>query len=169
MSNVVYDKTKAIETILYLVNRVSTPSKYVLCKMIYLADKLSLERYGRLIFGESYAAMRNGATPSNAYNLINKNIKYPCEIKVDGNNVVALRDADLDYLSESDIECLNQVIGTYDKAGAKMRNDAHDSAWDAAWSSRGSLNSVPMPITSIVNALPNSEELLDYLTVCGVG
>jgi len=164
-----YDEPKATETILYLANRVSSPEKYTICKMIYLADKMSLEKYGRLIFGESYAAMPQGATPSKAYNLLNKNIRNPSSICVDGNNVAALREANLDYLSASDRDCLDQIIKLYDKNGVKMRDAAHDAAWQEAWDNRGTLNSVPMPITRIVSTFPDSAELLDYLAECGVG
>ena len=57
-----FNEPKAIETILYLANRISHSFKYRICKMVYLADKTSLEKYGRLIFGESYSAMKEGAT-----------------------------------------------------------------------------------------------------------
>src|SRR4030066_2115183 len=65
-----FDRTKAIEAILYLANKIPNPGKYVICKLLYLADKCSLEKYGRFIFGETYCAMERGATPSNAYDLL---------------------------------------------------------------------------------------------------
>ena len=65
-----FNESKAIETILYLANRISRSYKYKICKMLYLADKTSLEKYGRFIFGESYSAMQEGATPSKSYDIL---------------------------------------------------------------------------------------------------
>lgn len=160
-----FNEPKAIETILYLAKRISRSYKYNICKMLYLADKTSLEKYGRFIFGESYSAMKEGATPSKAYDLL-KEIAEGCSdaISVDGNAVVALRDADLDYLSESDIECLDQTIAIYDKDPRKMVRDAHDDAWEKAWESRGNKLSADIPVKSIAQTLANSRELIDYLT-----
>jgi len=169
MSNVVYDKPKAIETILYLANRIFNPSKLKICKMIYHADKLSLAEYGRLIFGETYVAMEHGPVPSGAYNLINQGIQYPDAIKVSGKKITALRAANLDYLSESDQECLDRTIQQYGSAENEMYDDAHDAAWKEAWGNKvGSSQIAPMPLHSIVNTLPCSADLLDYLTECGV-
>ncbi|HUW46195.1 MAG TPA: Panacea domain-containing protein [Dehalococcoidia bacterium] len=160
-----FNEPKAIETILYLANRISHSFKYKICKMVYLADKTSLEKYGRLIFGESYSAMKEGATPSKSYDLL-KQIAEECtnDLRVKGNSVVALRDANLDYLSESDIECLDQTIAIYNKNPQKMYDDAHDDAWERAWESRGEKRSADISVRSIAKTLTNSKDLIDYLT-----
>jgi uncharacterized phage-associated protein len=160
-----FNELKAIETILYLAKRISRSYKYNICKMLYLADKASLERYGRFIFGESYSAMKEGATPSKAYDILKQIAEeHSDDLRVAGNAVVALRDANLDYLSESDIECLDQTIATYDKNPQKMYRDAHDDAWEKAWESRGNKRSAHIPVRSIAQTLANSRELIDYLT-----
>lgn len=164
-----FDETKAVETILYLANRISDSCKYNICKMLYLSDKMCLDKYGRFIFGESYTAMQEGATPSKAYDLLKKIAKESCDdLKVDGNAVIPLRDANLDYLSESDIECLDQIIDIYDKALQKMMHDAHDIAWENAWNNRGEKRSVDIPVGSIARTLTDSETLIEYLTNSGV-
>lgn len=160
-----FDKPKAIETILYLANRMSRSHKYNICKMLYLADKTSLEKYGRFIFGESYAAMKEGATPSKSYDLLKEIAGESSEeLKLEGNSVIPLRDANLDYLSESDIECLDHTISIYDKKPEKMRRDAHDDAWEKAWENRGEKGSADISVRSIAKTLADSEELIDYLT-----
>jgi len=160
-----FDQSKAIETILYLARRISRSDKYKLCKMLYLADKTSLEKYGRFIFGESYSAMEQGATPSKSYDLLKEMTEeYSDDLCVDGNAVVALRDANLDYLSESDIECLDQTIAIYDRKPQKMYRDAHDDAWEEAWERRGERRSAHIPVRSIAKTLANSKDLIDYLT-----
>ena len=160
-----FNEPKAIETILYLANRISGSYKYNICKMLYLADKTCLEKYGRFIFGESYSAMKQGATPSKSYDLL-KRIAEECieELRVEGNAVIPLRDANLDYLSESDIECLDQTIAIYDKNPRKMRRDAHDAAWEKAWDNRGDKQSADISVRRIAKSLANSEDLIDYLT-----
>lgn len=164
-----FNEPKAIETILYLANRISDSQKYSICKMLYLADKACLEKCGRFIFGEAYSAMKQGATPSNAYDLLKRIAEeYSNELRVEGNAVIPLRDANTDYLSESDIECLDQTIATYDKAPLKMRHDAHDAAWEKAWNNRGEKGSADIPVQSIAKTLADSEDLIDYLTNRGV-
>jgi len=160
-----FNKPKAIETILYLANRMSRSHKYNICKMLYLADKACLEKYGRFIFGESYWAMKEGATPSKSYDLL-KEIAGECseELRLEGNAVIPLRDANLDYLSESDIECLDHTISIYDKKPEKMRRDAHDDAWKKAWDNRGEKGSADISIRSIARTLAESEDMIDYLT-----
>ena len=79
-----------------------------------------------------------------------------------------MRDANLEYLSESDIECLDQTIAIYDKELSKMRQDAHDTAWAEAWNNRGKKRSADIPIQSIAETLTDSEGLIDYLTNRGV-
>jgi len=160
-----FNEPKAIETILYLANRISRSYKYNMCKMLYLADKICLEKYGRFIFGESYSAMKQGATPSKSYDLL-KRIAKECigDLEVEGNAIIPLRDANLDYLSESDIECLDQTIAVYDKNPRKMRRDAHDVAWEKAWDNRGEKQSADISVRRIAKSLANAEDLIDYLT-----
>ena len=164
-----FDEPKAIETILYLSNRITESCRYTICKMLYLADKVSLGKYGRFIFGESYSAMGQGATPSKAYDLLKQIAEEPIdELRVKGNAVIPLRDANLNHLSESDIECLDQTITIYDKDTPKMRTDAHDAAWEEAWDNRGSKRSADIAIQNIAKTLTDSKDLIAYLTNRGV-
>ncbi len=168
MSNITFqfNQTKAVESILYLAQKVSDSNIYGICKLLYLVDKTSLEKYGRFIFGESYFAMEGGATPSNAYDLLKQVAKAPIYgLKVEGNQIIPLRNPDLDYLSESDIECLDQIISVYGKVPNWLRDrDAHDEAWQESWHKRGHKKSVLMPIESIVELLTDSVDLADYLS-----
>lgn len=161
-----FNRTKAIETVLYLAPQISDSHIYDICKLLYYADKTCLEKYGRFIFGESYAAMKRGATPSNAYDLLKEIARKPTDqLCVEDNNVIPLRDANLDYLSESDIECLDQVITIYGKMPSCRRGgDAHDVAWDKAWRGRGTKRRAWMPVQSIAESLADSEDLIGYLT-----
>ena len=160
-----FDRAKAIEAILYLANRISDSDRYSICKLLYYTDKTCLEKYGRFIFGESYTAMKEGSTPSNAYDLLKEIARKPiAQLEVEGNNVIPLRDANLDYFSESDIECLGQIISVYGKMPSwKRGEDAHDVAWRKAWRGRGTKRSAGMSIKSIAESLNDSKDLIDYL------
>lgn len=161
-----FNQKKAIEAILYLARRVSQSDIYGICKLLYLADKVSLEKYGRFVFGESYVAMKAGATPSNAYDLLKQVAQEPTsELKVEGIQVIALREADLDYLSKSDVECLDQIVSKYGKVTNWVRRRyAHDDAWGKAWGQRGTKKSVKIPVESIAEMLTDSDDLINYLS-----
>jgi uncharacterized phage-associated protein len=160
-----FNKTKAIESILYLADRIPNPDVYGICKLLYLIDKTRLEKYGSFMFGESYYAMKEGATPSNAYDLLKSASNDPIEgLQVKGNQIKVLRKPNLEYLSEADIECLDLIIDEYGRLpNWEKRKYAHDEAWREAWANKGSNNSVLMPIESVAKYLEDSDELIDYL------
>ena len=161
-----FDRRKAIETILYLVKRVSDADIYGICKLLYFVDKTSLEKYGRFIFGETYVAMEQGSTPSNAYDLMKEIIQTPAsDLRIDGNQIIALRDAQTDYFSESDLECLDQIIDVWGKSpNWSRRVAAHDQAWEQAWYERGTKGSKRIPVESIAKLLDDSDNLLSYIS-----
>ena len=160
-----FNKTKAIESMLYLAERVRDADVYGICKLLYLADKTCLEKYGRFMFGESYYAMKEGATPSNAYDILKDAAKKSVKgLKVKGNQIIPLRKPNLDYLSQADTECLDLIINAYGHVpNWDRRRHAHDEAWREVWSQKGSSNSVLMPVESIAKYLEDSDELIDYL------
>jgi hypothetical protein len=165
MNNITFNKEKAIETILYLTKKIASPDIYALCKMLYLADKCSLSEYGTLIFGDTYSAMSEGATPSKAYDLLKDAKLYEVNgIKVNGNTIIALRNPDLDCLSESDIECLDRIVNRYDNARKEMYDDAHDSAWEYSWNNKKKdKKSIVIPIENIAKLFSDSNDLISYL------
>jgi hypothetical protein len=167
MTNITFEfnRTKAIESILYLANKLPNPGKYIICKRLYLADKRSLENYGRFIFGDSYSAMERGATPSSAYDLLKEAAETPVEgIEVQGNRVIPLRESNLDCLSQSDIECLEQAIQV---PSWRIKQEAHDDAWQKSWDNRGNKGSAEIPVENIAKLFSNSDDLIDYLANVG--
>ena len=90
------------------------------------------------------------------------------ELQVKENQVIALRDANLDYLSESDVECLDQIINIYGKVPNWARaKEAHDDAWKKAWDKRGTKRSVSIPVESIATLLADPDDLISYLSNSG--
>lgn len=160
-----FDMEKAVEVILYIANRIQRPTIRDVLKLVYLADKTSLESYGRFITGDRYVAMRQGPVPSKTYDLVKEardsgSFGFVVEGKYD---LRPLRDADMDELSESDITCLEQVINAFGHLPSwALRDETHDDAWEAVWQ-QATAGSVPIPVEKIVELFEESEELLDYL------
>ena len=166
------DRDKAMQVLLYVVSRV--PNMYNALKVIYFADRQHLAQYGRFIYGDSYVAMKHGPVPSTAYDLLNNargDGEWSCDPAIAehvqeyfrgsdrDHTVTALQPPDLDFLSESDRECLDEAIEKYGHLSfAKLRHISHnDKAFRAAdendW----------MPPEAIARSLPNADELLEYL------
>ena len=163
-----FDPRKAIEAIVYVASKTPAPGLHKIAKIFYFADKLHLERFGTLLSNDTYIAMDNGPVPSRIYDLMKfaggRNVPAANAIAsvrdalvVDGYNVHAARAADCDYLSQSEIECLDEVIASH---GAKSFGQLTDESHDAAWSSVSQDSAIPL--TEIIKTLPGSEDLLNH-------
>jgi len=165
------DAEKALEVVVYISHK--TTDLFHIVKTIYYADKIHLEKYGRLITGDYYVAMEDGPVPSGAYDLI-KNVRgdeYTYEKKIidahpekalqaKGNDVTPLRGADLDYFSESDKECLDEAIEKYaGMDGGKLSQIVHE---EEAY--KKTERNKPIPLIAIITLdLPNGKDVLEYL------
>lgn len=170
-----FDLNKAIAAIGHLVKQTGA-SMYPVMKMMYVADKLHLERYGRFIFGETYAAMEQGPVPSHAYNMVKHvrgDARHPemelakqhFAYQAQNHEIRLLAEPDLDELSQSDQQCLDEVIHMFHSIGQwSIRDMSHDPAWEAAWKGRRRLSkSSPLPIEQIAASLDTCEALLQHL------
>ena len=172
-----FDPEKALEVILYVV-RTARTDKYGTLKLLYLADKLHLQRYGRFIAGDYYHALENGPTPMLSYDLIQfaagekqkwvlDSVRDALGVGTEGNPhaLLALREPDLDALSDSDIECLDEVIRRVENVDPKekyrlMWADVHDNAWSKAWRTNQNGH---IDVEAIAEQFPNAAELIEYL------
>lgn len=152
---------KILEAFAYIAARAPKNNLYNVLKVFYLADKAHMERYGRFIFEDRYAAMDKGPVPSVAYDLIkairtNAQLPYsltaPIQIQ-SHHKVTALRDADEDLFSNSDIECIDEILKL------SKTKDLGDLSHDDAWKKTGR-NSI-MPVEWIIGTLQNSDALLE--------
>jgi uncharacterized phage-associated protein len=165
------DAEKALEVVLYVSQK--TQDLFHIVKIIYYADKMHLEEYGRLIMGDYYVAMEDGPVPSGAYNLIKyaRGDEYTYEekiafvhperaIEVNENTVIPHRPPNLDYLSESDIECLNKSIRLYaNMDGPKLWKLVHkEKSYNRTKRNR------PIPLADIIKLdIPKGDEVIKYL------
>ncbi|HAG84687.1 MAG TPA: hypothetical protein DCL61_26935, partial [Cyanobacteria bacterium UBA12227] len=110
---------KGIDAILYIIQNGAKPTFHHISKVIYFADKEHLQKYGRLIFGDHYVAMKHGPVPSEIYEILKvtrgdkllsctpnelvDKAKSSFSVK-EKYKVNQLREANLDVFSESDLE-----------------------------------------------------------------
>ena len=138
-----FDAEKAVEAILYIANRLESPTFHTISKVFYFADKEHITRYGRFITGDDYVAMKNGPVPSATYDIL----KYVRGDRTIGHAeharslfsinhryyVATSRDADLDEFSDSDLECLNESLASNGSLTFQGLTDkSHDKVYDAA-------------------------------------
>ena len=156
--------------------RDATSDMYTIMKMIYVADKVHFERTGRFMFGDYYASMDYGATPSGAYDLVKfvrgdgADIGFPEAKEFIGVNgvtheITLLREVRDESLSTLARECLDDVILDHVQNRRNINywsEKAHDSAWDTARESTGG-QTVRMDEREIAKTIPNSDQLLAYL------
>jgi uncharacterized phage-associated protein len=165
----IFDPEKAVETILYIANKVPQSTDFHrISKLMYFADKIRLEEGGRFICGDSYMAMKHGPVPCKTYDIL-KSMRDESLVSVtesaklsftveDKNIVKPLREADLDYFSDSDLECLDKVISEYGELSFwKLTELSHDSAWQSADENDC------IEIEQIVGTIANAEPLLEHL------
>ena len=119
MESIMKENTiRILEAFAYITKRASKKNMYIVLKVFYLADKLHMERFGRFIFNDQYAALAKGPVPSLAYDLIKiirRNQELPFSIKapvkvLSDHQMIPLRGANEDVFSRSDIECLDHII-----------------------------------------------------------
>lgn len=161
---------------LYVLNKTGKLSKHHLSKILYFADKFHIGKYGRTLTGQRYVAMKNGPVPSQIYDFI----KF-VEGRSDGSFlgsyvqciaefigfipnyfVIAKKPADIDFLSKSAIDALDESIAKYGNASFGLRTDeSHDSAWKEAWERPGKNKDIS--IVEIARSAGANSSMIEYI------
>lgn len=94
-------------------------------KLIYLADRLHLRKYGRPIVGDKYFAMKYGPVGSQTKNIaelscVSEEVvsyakKYikPITICKENDSLVSIKKDDLSVFSDTDVECLEIIYKNF--------------------------------------------------------
>jgi uncharacterized phage-associated protein len=137
-----FDVQKFVNAAAYLAVRCSDFTRMKLAKLLYFADKEHLRMYGRPIIGDRYIKMEYGPVPSMAYDLIKHDERVDVEtqglfdrhFEVSGNDIRAKIPPNLEYLSASDREALDDVLTKYgDLTPLQLSKLSHrEPAWDKA-------------------------------------
>jgi len=167
-----FDPERALELVLYVANQLRYPTLHSVSKVLYFADKEHLSRYGSLLSGDNYVAMRHGPVPSAIYNLLKaaagrQEPLIPAQfyelvsqsLKVeDRRRVLPLREAKLGLLSSSQRECLDESIKVNGRLSfVRLTAKSHDAAWKTA-----DENDL-IEVKAIAKTLPNAKQVLAYL------
>ena len=164
-----FDADKALEVLAYTAGRAGT-DLYVTLKLLYLADKLHLERYGRFICGDWYSAMEYGPVPSHSYDIMKHargdrptslaaHARDVLKIDPTSNAITVLREPNLDELSASDLECLDEPIGKYSRLGfGEIKKLTHDEAYHATSRNR------EIALEAIASTTGRAAELIQHVS-----
>ena len=172
-----FDSEKAIAVLAYLASKtdeIPDLDKYKAGKLVFLADKYHLVRYGRPIVGGEYRALEYGPVPQTALDLLQAAVEeIPLVRNPTAQRLRELLDVDrsfryprihakevvlLESLSRSDLMALDYVVANF---GGKSFNDlkaiTHGmSAYRKAWESRGSANMAPMAYEDFFDEEPDA-------------
>ncbi|MES2060917.1 MAG: Panacea domain-containing protein [Bacteroidota bacterium] len=114
---------KAVQALNYFAKKEGGNINYMKAgKLVYLADRLHLRRFGRTITNDSYVAMKNGPVPSKTKDIILKSAWFEPEILdyvndfiSDSENYIfkSLNDVDVDVFSKTDIKTMDEIYDFY--------------------------------------------------------
>jgi uncharacterized phage-associated protein len=112
-----FDIRKTIAAVAFLMEREGDHLDMFLgLKMLYLADKESLIRWGKTITGDSFVSMKNGPVLSEVYNLFKKEGPPEHQREWDASfservnhSIHLLKPVDMDVLSEREMERLEEA------------------------------------------------------------
>lgn len=135
-----FDREKMVAILTLFASRVSDLDALKSAKLIYFLDKRHLVRYGRPITGDDYFGMSHGPVPEKAYDIIKAALSKQTPVlppdlaqylDVDFDRqyprFVAKAAPDMDVLSESDVEVIEEVFNEYGRLSAwKLRDLTHE-------------------------------------------
>lgn len=168
--NLEIEKIKSV--LLYIVNRIDNADLLKVFKILYFAEQKHLNIYGNPIVSDNYIAMKNGPVPSAIYDLF-KEVRGDKQ-KVDKNNtfynafsisekanVFAKETEDLEYLSKSNVICIDSSIcENKNLTFNELSEKSHDSAWNSAEKDN------EMNFIEIAKAGGANDEMLKYISEC---
>lgn len=170
-----FDPDKAVAALGFLIEKTGE-TLYPLMKMLYLADKMHLSRYGRFIAGEEYVAMKKGPVPSHTYNLVKilrgdrqaiPGMPNMASYFIYGpdHEITILSAPDYDELSDSDIECLEEIARVHEHVGKwAVRDMSHDKSWKKTWTEKPSHSKARMmDVISIAEEADANRDLIAHL------
>jgi uncharacterized phage-associated protein len=118
-----------------------TCDMHKICKILFFADQQHLSNYGRSITNDTYIAMQYGPVPSNVDDIFkavrgdsffsNDVDQFKRLFRFDNRYIVrAIAEPDTDYLSATDLECLDAAIEKCRNLSfEQLTNLSHGLAW----------------------------------------
>lgn len=142
MAEFVLNRDKAIQSLLYICHKLGGAwDMYSLLKIMYFAECKHLVNYGRPITGDRMIAMRYGPVPSFAYDEVKPesiDVRY---FSIEDDVIVALVNPNMDYLSNSEVKCLDLSINENSHLGfGDLKKKSHTPVYETTKKEKG-LNS----------------------------
>lgn len=136
-----YDKERLVETVLYVLNKTGELDYYTLLKTIYFAELKHLAKWGQRITADEVCAMPCGPVLSHLLDAIkgdshepelSRMLKSAFKFASEGaaNIMLPLRQANEEYLSESEKEALDaSILENASLSFEQVKNKSHDKIW----------------------------------------
>ena len=169
-----YNHKKTIEAAALFLKLHGVPMEYMkLLKLLYMADRMTLDKMDESITGDKYVSMKYGPVLSKVYdqiidgphqeneenNLWSKYISSPSEYLVK-----LLEDPGVGELCEEEEEIIERVYELYGKMDVfKLANLTHDLCPEWTDPNTKSLKSLPISIEEILKHLNKTEEDISYI------
>lgn len=169
-----FDSRKLTELVLYILCKTGGADFYHVFKILYFAEMKHLAKWGSGIVPDEFCALKYGPVPTNLYDAVKELGHSRTQLSEELSKVVQLagedapnvllprREANLDFLSKSEIDALNQSIEEHESMtfGQLMRK-SHDAAWDEANRRVNGTNVIsPVSMAKVMNA---DEAMLEYI------
>ena len=167
-----FNKDVALQAILYILAKLGgTSDMHKICKILYFADQKHLSRYSRSITGDDYIRMQYGPVPSKVDDIFKavrgdsffSGTTYADDLKSyfcfqNRYIIKQLATADMDYLSETDVECLDEAIDLCKNMSfGELTEFSHGLAWQNTCPDRR------ISVKDILREAGDSEEYVEYI------
>lgn len=167
-----FSEPRVAEMAAFFLAKLGGRAKYLkLIKLLYLAEREAMAKWGDSISGDNFVSMPHGPVLSQTYDLIKGSVErgaWDHLIKDEADYMVSLRQPidldDLDELSRSEIAILQSIYEQYGHMGQyDLRDYTHDHC--AEWEDpKGS--SIPIPVERIFAAMGKSVNQIEQLVKC---
>lgn len=169
-----FDSKKLTELVLYILCKTGGVDIYHVFKILYFAEMKHLAKWGSGIVPDEFCALKYGPVPTHLYDAVkdlgHSRMKLSEELsKVvqfageDAPNVLLpKRDANVSFLSKSEIDALDQSITEHESMPfGQLMDKSHDAAWDEANRRVYGTNVIsPISMAKVMNA---DEAMLEYI------
>ncbi|MBD5234218.1 MAG: SocA family protein [Bacteroidales bacterium] len=169
-----YDSKKLTELVLFILGKTGGADFYHAFKILYFAEMKHLAKWGYSIVPDEFCALKYGPVPTNLYYAV-KELNHPqMNLSEELSEVVQFagedapnillpkREANLKFLSKSEIEALEQSIEENESLTfGQLKKKSHDEAWAEANRRINGTNVIsPVSMAKVLNA---DDAILEYI------
>lgn len=156
-----FDHLKSVQTVAYFVRKAGgSAEKLKLIKLVYLAERISLEKRGKPMNFDAYFSLPHGPVASSALNGMDHNFPEPAwdvlRLASNKKDVTIVGEVSEDHLSRADIRILDD---TWDKFGgmtaSQIRNWTHQHCPE--YVEVGPSSSLPIDLSEILAQVGNPD------------